>query len=148
MVMKRLFLTGIAALFLATGTAHAQDLWTFRPSPEYDHPFDGLVMVQRASKEYIRKRCPSENSMACAIKFYSKTGTVVACLLILPSDDFLSTLGRELKELYRHEIAHCNGWPGHHDGKTWKLKSKTVEPTQVSPVTPENRVDVIEEGCG
>jgi len=63
----RTLITRIAALFLATGTAHAQSLWTFRPPPEYDHPFDGLVMVQRASAEYIKKFCPSVNSMACSI---------------------------------------------------------------------------------
>jgi hypothetical protein len=30
--MKKLFLTGIAALFLATGAAHAQNMQTFRDS--------------------------------------------------------------------------------------------------------------------
>ena len=53
--MRTLFLTGIAALFLATGTAHAQDLWTFRPSPEYDHPFDGLVTVTTCKQRIYQK---------------------------------------------------------------------------------------------
>ena len=140
--MKKTLLTSIAALLLATGTAHAQNARTFRPPPKYDHPFDGLVMIQRASKEQIAKRCPSSSgtipALACQIKFYSKSGTLVACLLILPSDDFLN--GIELRELYRHEIGHCNGWSGHND-QSWELK-----PRETIPMPGEN-VDVVEEGC-
>jgi hypothetical protein len=36
------------------------------------------------------------------------------CYIVLPPEDWGDHQDRE--DVLRHEIGHCNGWPGHHPG--------------------------------
>jgi hypothetical protein len=49
--MKKLFLAGIATLFLATGTAHAEE-WQLKPPKEFDHEYIGTITVIRVPEIY------------------------------------------------------------------------------------------------
>ena len=70
--MKKALLTGIAALFLATGTAHTgDDLQKFPrvrilPPVEFDHPFKGtLTIIRYATVEEVHKACDGLKRIAC-----------------------------------------------------------------------------------
>jgi len=106
--MKKALLTGIAVLFLATGTAHAGEgtpadealidiwertkilpapdlapvrpglIWVFRPPPEYDKPFDGLVVIQEFRGEEMKGAC-FRRGFACA-EFVTGNPAVCTCM--------------------------------------------------------------------
>jgi hypothetical protein len=145
--MKKTLLAVVAALFLATGAANAYEkpslcnlreppgsgnrypfdieaiikkyIWTFRPPPEYDKPFEGALVVRYFDDDQIKQFC-ARGSIACSI--YFKLPDSPMCILILPKNESLQKRGIEPDEVYRHENGHCNGWPGDHGGKNWEQK--------------------------
>ena len=108
-------------------------IWTFRPPPEYDHPFTGSLLLRKLDSAEFETVCPRW-TLACThrvakIKCFATqcTGTdeeVAAslCIVVMRSDDTLKERGVEPDEVYRHEIGHCNGWPGDHGGNNWVRK--------------------------
>jgi hypothetical protein len=148
----KLLLTSIAALFLATGIAHAGEgtladealidiwertkilpapylppvrpglIWVFRPPPEYDKPFDGLVDIQEFRGEEMKGAC-FRRGFACA---FFIAGNPAVCTIKLLVDFIKQPLNRE--ETIRHEIGHCNGWPMMHPGSEWQWAVDPEEP--------------------
>jgi hypothetical protein len=114
-------------LFWAIRPAMTQVIWTFRPPPEFDKPFDGELIIERLSREEIQKVCPP-GMLACA--WTTPNNKDVPCIVMIPDDDFLKKRGgMQYEEILRHEIGHCNGWPADHGGAY--LKSNPPEqPTQ------------------
>jgi hypothetical protein len=138
--MKRIFLAGIAALsMLSAPAAQTPDealidtwermkvppalplpaarpglIWVFRPPPEYDKPFDGLLVIQELRGEEMKGACWGRE-IACA-RFLAANPDV--CTIKLLVDFIKPPLNRE--ETIRHEIGHCNGWPGTHPGSKWE----------------------------
>jgi len=108
--MKKLLLTGVAALLLATGTAHAGEgapadealidtwkrtkilptpylppvrpglIWVWRPPPEYDKPFDGSVAIQEFRGEQMKGVCWGR-VVACAKFIMGKPSICLSILL-------------------------------------------------------------------
>jgi hypothetical protein len=102
-----------------TWSAQAQFL-TFRPPPEFDKPFDGTVITERVGEANMKEICP-DGTMGCSITPPQKAGKRRVCLIILASDDFYAKRGIEMREMVRHEVGHCNGWPADHGGiTTWQ----------------------------
>jgi hypothetical protein len=99
----------LATLTQAQPSLAQKVIWTFPPPPEFDNPYDGDLTIQRLSWEEIRKNCPP-GTHACAYVWPK------ACIVMIPEDDFLKRRGRQFEEILRHEIGHCNGWPGDHGG--------------------------------
>jgi hypothetical protein len=116
--MKKLFLTSVAALFLATGAVRAGDDQKFPrvrilPPVEFDHPFEGdLKLIRYATEEEVIKAC-NRKRIACA-KPDGKS-----CTVIMLDDKALQAwmwMYGNPDDLYRHEVGHCNGWPNDHPG--------------------------------
>jgi hypothetical protein len=64
--VKKTLLTGIAALFLATGTAHAAP--TMLPPLEYDYSYDGeLKFIIDLDRDAINRMCGPKTSVACIL---------------------------------------------------------------------------------
>jgi len=120
--MKKLLLTGVATLLLATGTAQAGKFSTFltsKPPAEYDKPYMGELMIRRmATEQDMRNAFPkapfktNAQSHAPAISFHNET----RCEVFIVSDRTLKALGMNYALTLRHELAHCNGWPADHPG--------------------------------
>jgi hypothetical protein len=164
------FIAGIAALLLATGTAHAEIpagkarecpvkyspenkvindaelkectlhfykkfkitpgsgywTWKFPPPPEYDFPYEGVLMVQQLKIEDVRKVCAEQRAAnGCALVLSNlpgrwwtvdlyQTGNRAACVIVIPTDSFLRESHQKREDIIRHETGHCNGWPGDH----------------------------------
>jgi hypothetical protein len=79
------------------------------PPAQYDHPYSGQVIEQRLSQAELMRLCrgPAEG---CA--------TVIngVCYIALPASEKDANV---LAAMRRHELAHCNGWPGNHPGGHW-----------------------------
>ena len=129
--MKKLLLTDIAALFLATGTAHAAQFTMLMPPAEYDKPYIGELTIKRVATEQDLRNgaCPGAQwtkglpSMGCA----GRSVDGKQCTIVVVSDQVLKALGGTYAAVVRHEIAHCNGWVGH-DGGKWTPVSKMTMP--------------------
>ena len=78
------------------------------PPPQYDHPFDGeLIIVTAPDLATLRMACRWD-VRGCA-QLYGRS-----CTVIMPPEIWGDRQDREA--VLRHEIAHCNGWPAHHPG--------------------------------
>ena len=76
-----------------------------KPPVRYLHKFDGTLhgpnYLQPAA---LRFHC-AQHILGCATKFRPRHCTIYID----------ATLSAEKKrEVYQHELAHCNGWPSHH----------------------------------
>lgn len=75
--------------------------WVMEPPERYDRPAHG-VTIQHVGPAQVRRFCGDPRALACAYRHAR------GCTIIAPHG---TTRG---SRLYRHERAHCNGWPGHH----------------------------------
>jgi hypothetical protein len=87
------------------------------PPAEYDHPYEGDLTIKIvATLEELYALCGlkediTPNALACA--FPSSN----SCIFLLVSDEIMRKRGWTTGLLFRHEIGHCNGWPGDHPGE-------------------------------
>ena len=123
--MKRLLLTSIAALLLATGTAHADEDAIMRrernlPQKQYDHAFDGEVLIipELSQKELIDNCNLPKDSILKGRLFGGCVRHLPEfhrCMILLAEREAIRWLGNPVEEdVIRHEIGHCNGWPADH----------------------------------
>jgi hypothetical protein len=83
------------------------------PPPEFDRPYTGkLTVLKEDNFVFIRHVCADvPNAIACSFRTYdSVSGETLSCLIMLGPGTW------EDERAMRHEIAHCNGWPGDHPG--------------------------------
>jgi hypothetical protein len=88
------------------------------PPLEYDHPYTGKLHIIRADKNLLLKKCSAPlglgaDQLACADPSENE------CVIFLASNDILEITGWSEEILLRHEIGHCNGWPGNHPNPQW-----------------------------
>jgi hypothetical protein len=84
----------------------------YLPPAQYDHPYSGTVEVVRVStRAEAKAACPNiVRPVGCARSVYGK------CLIFVLPDAELKRTGFNPEYVLKHEIAHCNGWPGEHPG--------------------------------
>jgi hypothetical protein len=117
------YLAAVAAL-LASTPAHAETyaefVKTLFPPPQYDKPYPGRLVENRAiDMEDMAKLCAPHAQagtlLGCSIKFMdSLTGAPRICFIYIAPDWFLAKSGVSASQIRRHEIGHCNGWPQSH----------------------------------
>ena len=118
--MKKLLLTGIAALFLATGVAHTELLGAYGdpqailPPPEYDYyPPGGFRVFTVPTHSELVRMCGQEHAPFPSCGGRDKNG--VCIILALPRLE-MPAMGYDYDDVKRHEFGHCNGWPKDHAG--------------------------------
>ena len=136
--MTRLNLA-ILSLVLSTG-ALAQErplAWNktrIVPPIEYDYPFPGDLRIARVDSEAaVRIACAGADfksgyAMACNYRWGWHR-----CDVFIAADEVLATVGLTYEVALRHEIGHCNGWPGDHHGARY-LEPNGELPAQVMPL--------------
>jgi hypothetical protein len=88
------------------------------PPSYWDHAFDGVIVEKQVgSKEEMAKVCPSFGEMSphmlgCSYH-YTRAG-VNHCVMYLATDQWIKYNRVSIGAVRRHEIGHCNGWPGDH----------------------------------
>ena len=100
-----------------------QWVWRWRPPVEYDKPYEGVLITQRLPIDQLHKIC-APYQLACTMPISTGPngigwrlgfdGNRVACLMILPPDSYILEHHQDPKEVLRHELGHCNGWPSDH----------------------------------
>ena len=73
-----------------------------RPPLRFDHPFAGKVIIEQVDLAGQWQHCQPYGGWACAFVIY---GVCHIYVIAEHSGD---------RDLMRHEIAHCNGWPADH----------------------------------
>jgi hypothetical protein len=109
------------------------------PPPEYDIPYSGRLTITRlASQDEVRAACPAAKwpanvALACNLRW----GTT-RCDVYIVADNVLNGYGIDYDSTLRHELAHCNGWPGDHPGaRSVQLPQPLPQPrTLITPVPP------------
>ena len=92
------------------------------PPLKYDRPYTGdLIYVRLGTEADVRAICPKSNlpyKLGCAFMSGGKTkdGAYNRCQVFIVIDEVISRAGFTPDNIYRHEIGHCNGWPGSHEG--------------------------------
>ena len=137
--MTHAVLTGIAVLFLATGTAHASYQIKVRapviPPHKYDHPYPGRVTIIRNDSGSLPCRPNSMSTrLGCAfLEDLDEKGNYHSaekeagkeCSIFLASDSEIKEAGYTPSAMLRHEMAGCNGWPGYRPlGENWIWEEK------------------------
>ena len=103
----------IIAALIFTGSAPA---FASMPPSQWDHPFKGkmekhLVAYGKAARTCIKLNPSDEGGAQYGCQFWrGKT-----CVIVYSFDP----TGKDPKmtsNVFRHEQAHCNGWPSNHPG--------------------------------
>lgn len=89
----------------------------WNPPPEYDHPYEGELIVRYAPLDEVHEMCDAmlpamqhrNFTLGCARRSQDNT----SCLVVVLN----KPIARITPEaVLRHEIGHCNGWGADHGG--------------------------------
>ena len=92
----------------------------FSPPPQYDRPYTGTLTIERvADSAALQVHCPELKDHAGCAKVAKDRSW---CKVYIVSDEDINRRSAEERKLFgysyanflRHELAHCNGWPGDH----------------------------------
>jgi hypothetical protein len=86
------------------------------PPVKYDKPYDGRFLFKRGQDEFdMIVLCPKKPPMG-----YPRLGcsyrNETSCAVVMATDEMIRKHGIDPDVVWRHEIAHCNGWPANHEG--------------------------------
>ena len=92
--------------------------WPILPPIEFDGPYKGELIVTVVSHEELVRRCPGlwAGVLACA-KTYGERIRPIRCEIFIEDEKAITARGYTRELMLRHEIGHCNGWPGDHPGQ-------------------------------
>jgi hypothetical protein len=126
-------LTLFAAIFFANcAYAQRQNLSerAILPPLEYDHPYSGkLTIIRLATGDEMRFACLLGTRafkfglppMGCSQRLWRSARS---CDVHIVADNVLATVGLTYELMLRHEIGHCNGWPGDHPGMRFLVEPR------------------------
>jgi hypothetical protein len=71
--------------------------------------------VLARDQKHVRELCPGSKftmgiALACAWRVEAR------CWVVMVPDAQITAVGFPPDVVWRHELAHCNGWPAHHPG--------------------------------
>jgi hypothetical protein len=92
--------------------------WRALPPEEFDRPYQGILTITRGNAEVMQKECPKTPfpiALGCARRA-TLNGEPYTCRVWVVEDSILQPTGWTYEIVLRHEVGHCNGWPGDHAG--------------------------------
>jgi hypothetical protein len=111
--MRWILVVAILAILLDTALAERDPDIPWDPPAQYQHRYTGELGIYRShSREEVMAIC-GPGTYACSFRDDTKCAIVAP----LPGTSLLN--GRTLSNhgyynILRHELGHCNGWPGDH----------------------------------
>lgn len=113
-------------------TVEAPRRYVTIPPPEYDYPYKGKLVVQTVTLEQLREQCSVATAMSLGCAFPSAN----SCRIILIDEYYIAARGWTKELMMRHELAHCNGWPGDHPGARKVYAGEPIPPIpSAKPIT-------------
>jgi hypothetical protein len=109
------------------------------PLAEYDHYYEGdLTIKMVATLEELRAICQMDQPqlLACTLR------NLNSCVIVLVNDEVMRKRSWTTGMLLRHEMGHCNGWPGDHPGEraiSWPTTHWAPEAQRVKIPLPVER---------
>jgi hypothetical protein len=91
---------------------NATPSWRQLPPVEYDRPYDGTLTVLGAGNQEQTQAACGWPRPVLACSYHSGR----ECTIIHAREDYIVQFKTTLNIVMRHEIGHCNGWPGDHPG--------------------------------
>ena len=93
------------------------------PPKQFDHPYAGkLKVVTVLQREEMRAFCGEAFrpwTLGCA----RRDETNNSCHIVIANDNIIREQKWTPELIMRHEIGHCNGWPGNHPGqRSWNAR--------------------------
>src|SRR5262249_58987305 len=102
----------LLTVFLPGGEVTAQERSVpIFPPAEYDHYYEGdltIRIVATIEELYAICQLKQPNLLACTLRNHH------SCVIVLVDDDVMRRRSWTTGMLLRHEMGHCNGWPGDH----------------------------------
>jgi hypothetical protein len=111
--MKAAIIAGCVVLsVLSAPGAYATGKGDTLPPAEFDKPFtDELHIVRVPNMKEMGATCKETSKFACA----TRPKNVTYCVMFLLPEKQIKARGQNaLAFILRHELGHCNGWPGDH----------------------------------
>src|SRR5262252_6561594 len=91
-----------------------QSAYQILPPVEYDRNYDGdLTITMVDTVEELQAVCRIDDPKLLACSRHNNE----SCIVVLVRDDVMRRRGWSTGVLLRHEIGHCNGWSGNHEGQ-------------------------------
>src|SRR5262245_12540502 len=115
-MIKLALLAGIAALFLATGAAHAKDVRrSILPPPKFDHLYEGQITIRHDSAWSLpcRPRSLAERLGCTFLEEDEKNPPAKECFIWLALKKEIEEAGYTENIIFRRQMALCNGWKGY-----------------------------------
>lgn len=114
-MLRFAFLALSLALAFPAYAQDSRDRAEWNPPHRYDFPYKGKLLELRLPRDQVLAACgqlfdqmkvDSEVTRGCAVRPVDGT-----CLIVMIDEPYKSTTPEAVR---RHEIGHCNGWPGDH----------------------------------
>lgn len=114
-----LFLLWVVVLSLAAVSAvFGQEVCKRRcilPPAEYDKPYTGRLILETVpNQEELAKFCGKAYIPGLTLGCSQRRAD--SCKIVLVPDAIITMNGWTRALMLRHELGHCNGWPGDHPG--------------------------------
>lgn len=98
------------------------------PPVEFDKPYTGkLHLTVLNSQDEMRKACPKapfkSTALGCSKANFPMWGE---CTVFIVDRETAAPHNVSVEEIFRHEIGHCNGWPGDHPGMRPRERSRST----------------------
>ncbi len=137
----------IASLFVLTSTAaQAQSKFPIIPPPEFDGPYKGeLIITVVPTQEDVGRRCGGTQARRLGCAFPSPWKD--KCEILIVPDKAFKGLDYTKAEIMRHELAHCNGWPGDHPGGQLR-NGKLFKPEETASEKYWKHIEEVSKACG
>lgn len=88
------------------------DQYMILPPVEYDHFYEGDLTIRMVGTiAELHAICKIDGALACAFR------NAQSCVIVMVADEVMRSWNWTTGMLLRHEIGHCNGWPGDHQGQ-------------------------------
>jgi len=111
------------------------------PPAKYDYVFKNrLIVFVEDDPEEFKKRCSIPGEIACAMRFPRLSSNpdhpIYDCIVFRMSDELLIERGSTVNITMRHALAHCNGWPGDHQGARQVAECTQCKPAPIPRARP------------
>jgi hypothetical protein len=80
------------------------------PPAEYDHDYDGELLLVRMAAEDISIVCKRALAPGQTLTLGCSQSIGRSCRVMIAKDEELKQHGLDYDIVYRHEVGHCNGW--------------------------------------
>lgn len=104
-------IVALVCLLMASPAIAGKTDSTWNPPARFDHAYSGKIRVYNLPQNQVAMECKKLIGWATPKMHGCSQHNDTECIVITVDKTFM---GATPKAVLRHEIGHCNGWPGNH----------------------------------